>query len=572
VQNKRIAGSVGKALPGIEIKIESADASGIGEVLAKGPNVMAGYFENREATDAVLKSGWLYTGDLGRIDEDGNLYLVGRTQDVIIDANGKNVYPDELEELYGKHEHIKELSIVGLPEEGGVGERVACLCVPDYKERARDEVRRELESHFREISASMPFYRRAKVVHLWEGTLPRTATRKVKRKQVIDELKRLEKIAQASAQKPENIKSTGDGWLHDLIAEVAQKPRGTVNAATRLTDLGFDSLMLTELSVGLEAAGVPLPAVEDLSEIQTVAELAKLVRSAKGRPSELDSRDAEPSEDEQKSEEIEVPEPVARAGRKLLGFGQRALYNSFFDVRVHGRNYIPKNRNLLVIANHTSHLDMGLVKMALGEEGERLVALAARDYFFDTPLKRAYFESFTNLIPMDRNGSVRESLRLAGEALDQGYHLLIFPEGTRSPNGELLEFKATTGYLAFTYGVDILPMYIDGAHAALPKGSIFPRSKDLTVRIGPTLRIDAFREQVTGLAKSEAYRVITAAAEESVRALAKGKVLPGIAPSKPVKAAHLASAPNGKLNGKHEKNGVEKTVPKKKRKGAEDTP
>ena len=95
---------------------------------------MAGYFEDREATDAVLKDGWLHTGDLGRLDADGQLYLVGRKKDVIIDANGKNVYPDELEELYGDHAHIKELSIVGLPDEAG-GEKVACLCVPDYKDR-----------------------------------------------------------------------------------------------------------------------------------------------------------------------------------------------------------------------------------------------------------------------------------------------------------------------------------------------------------------------------------------------------------------------------------------------------
>ena len=129
------------------------------------------------------------------------------------------------------------------------------------------------------------------------------------------------------------------------------------------------------------------------------------------------------------------------------------------------------NRNFLVVANHASHLDMGLVKVVLGDQGERLAALAARDYFFDTPLKRAYFENFTNLIPMDRHGSLRESLRLAGEALRQGYNLLIFPEGTRSATGELLEFKPTLGYLALTYGWTCCRMYLKGAYEALPKGA-----------------------------------------------------------------------------------------------------
>ncbi|MBN1209440.1 MAG: AMP-binding protein, partial [Myxococcaceae bacterium] len=95
--NKRQPGTVGKPLPGIEIRIGNPDNEGIGEVLAKGPNIMAGYFGDRESTEAVLKEGWLHTGDLGRLDAEGRLYLVGRQKDVIIDANGKNVYPDELE-------------------------------------------------------------------------------------------------------------------------------------------------------------------------------------------------------------------------------------------------------------------------------------------------------------------------------------------------------------------------------------------------------------------------------------------------------------------------------------------
>src|SRR5260370_35339349 len=100
---------------------------------------------------------------------------------------------------------------------------------------------------------------------------------------------------------------------------------------------------------------------------------------------------------------------------------------------------------------------MGLIKVVLGYQGERLAALAARDYFFDTPLKRAYFENFTNLIPMDRHGSLRESLRIAGEALNQGCNLLIFPEGTRSPTGELPESKPTLGFPALAHTVDGVP-------------------------------------------------------------------------------------------------------------------
>src|SRR6185295_9938156 len=113
-----------------------------------------------------------------------------------------------------------KLSIVGLPDEGGVGEKVACLCVPEYKDphdkdgppRAREDVRKDLEEHFREVSAGMPFYRRVKVLRLWDGELPKTSTRKVKRKQVVEELKRQERIATSSEKvRQQAAGSTGGG-------------------------------------------------------------------------------------------------------------------------------------------------------------------------------------------------------------------------------------------------------------------------------------------------------------------------------------------------------------------------
>jgi long-chain acyl-CoA synthetase len=526
--NKRQPGTVGKPLPGIEIRIDSPDNEGIGEVLAKGPNIMAGYFGDRESTEAVLKEGWLHTGDLGRLDADGRLYLVGRKKDVIIDANGKNVYPDELEDLYSPHGHIKELSIVGLPDEGG-GEKVACLCVPDYKERPREEVRRELEEHFKNVSADMPFYRRVKVLRFWDGELPRTSTRKVKRKQVVEEFKRLERIAASGEKAREKVVATGgvSDWLYPIVAEVVNRPLAEVRPEARLTgDLGFDSLMLTELSVALEQAGVPLPAVNDLTQVNTVDDLRKLIIASGKRPA-AEARAKEISEDTKRSEDMEIPVPtvVANLGRQLLTFGQKVLYGGMFDVKVTGMQFVPQNRNFLVIANHASHLDAGLIRTVLEEQGQKLVALAARDYFFDTPLKRAYFENFTDLIPMDRHGSLRESLRLAGESLRMGFNLLIFPEGTRSVTGELLEFKPTLGYLALTYEVDVLPLYLKGTYEALPKGTMFPKSKELEVHIGPALRYGDLRAKTQGMARSESYRYATRLAEEAVKALRAGKVL-----------------------------------------------
>ena len=523
--NKRIPGSVGRALPGIELRIDDPDGEGIGEVCARGPNVMAGYFADREATDATLIDGWLHTGDLGRLDAEGQLYLVGRKKDVIIDANGKNVYPDELEELYGDHPAIKELSVVGLPDDAGC-ETVACLCVPDYGERRREDARAELEEHFRRVSAQIPFHRRIKVLRFWDADLPKTSTRKVKRKLVVDELRKLEKLAASGEKARPAAHGSSTEWLQRLVAEVIGKPASEVRAESRLAaDLGFDSLMLTELSVALEAAGIALPEAGDLSGVETVKDLARLLGSA-GRRLAEPAEGVQPATTETPAEdrEIPVPAPVATLGRTMLDLWQRVMFGGVFDVKVTGQAYVPQSGNFLVIANHSSHLDMGLVKYALGEQGNRMASLAARDYFFDTPLKRAWFENFTNLIPMDRHGSLRESLRLAGDALQNGYHLLIFPEGTRSPDGQMREFFPTLGYLALTCGVDILPIYLEGAYEALPKGSVMPKQTDISVRIGPALGIGELRRRARGLARSESYRLVTRIAEEAVKRLRAGGV------------------------------------------------
>src|SRR5947207_11619603 len=114
---------------------------------------------------------------------------------------------------------------------------------------------------------------------------------------------------------------------------------------------------------------------------------------------------------------------------------------------------------------------MGLVKMAAAVAVNDLVALAVIDYFFDTNYKRSYMENFTNLVPMERTGSLRQSLRHARSFLDRGYNALIFPEGTRSMTGQMADFKPIIGYLALHSRVGVLPVYLHGTYEAFPKGS-----------------------------------------------------------------------------------------------------
>ncbi|MBA3462560.1 MAG: AMP-binding protein [Deltaproteobacteria bacterium] len=533
--DKSIPGSVGRALPGIDVKIDQPDANGVGEVIAKGPNVMSGYFENPDATAQTIQNGWLHTGDLGRIDEEGNLFIVGRKKEMILGASGENIYPDELEEVLRDSKYIKELSVVGLPAGDAGLETVAMLVVPDYDQdgMSREDVREAVREHVKKISKTLALYKRPKVVHLWDHDLPKTASRKVRRRDVVKELQRLERAAKGGAE-AKQLSAGGEGggtWLYDLLADVSQKKRGGITAETRLDELGFDSLMFTELAVALEAAGVNLPDPQELLQLETVADVEKVVTRA-GAKSRADKprrdRIAREKEAEDKkaqaSDDIDVPAPLVTLGRKALRGGMRALYERVLETNIYGGAQVPPFGGYIVAANHASHLDTGLVKYALGEQGDALVALAAKDYFFEDPVRRMYFENFTNLVPMERHGSLRESLRLAGEVIRDGYILLIFPEGTRSDTGVMTDFKPSLGYLAMTNKCGILPMYLSGTYEAMPKGRYLPkRGERVASYIGPYLSYEdivALGSRGGERSRSEQYRAITYHVEGVIRRLA----------------------------------------------------
>jgi long-chain acyl-CoA synthetase len=513
-ENRLLTGTVGKPLPGVEVRIAEPDASGVGEVIARGPNVMLGYYENEAATRETLIDRWLYTGDLGRVDEDGNLYLVGRSKEIIVDTNGKNVYPDELEEIYDNSPYVKELSIVGLPD--GIGEKVACLVVPDDEydiSLSRTELHRLVEEHFREVSASLPYFKRVKVLHFTEFELPRTATRKVKRREVLEIMEALEAKQKSGRQTLAQDSADADAlWLMGIVATVANRPRSEVSIGTRLADLGFDSLMFVELATAIENAGGSISAPERFNEIQDLRELLTVVNRRPGASAKREIR----RDETKKDDEIHIPSFVKTAGTQTGDFLQRFLYDRFLKTNYDGRSNIPPHTNFIVAANHCSHLDMGLTKMALGEYGKDMVALAAADYFFDTKYKRAVMENFTNLVPMERTGSLRQSLRHAKSFLDRGYNALIFPEGTRSMTGIMADFKPVVGYLALHARVGILPMYLEGTYEAMPKGTTLIKSRDVGARIGRFLSYEELEEMTRGLARAEAYRLIAARVRHEV--------------------------------------------------------
>ncbi len=526
--NKLLRGSVGKPLPGVEVKIDDPDDNGVGEVLARGQNVMLGYFNNEEATEAVLQDRWLRTGDLGRIDEDGNLYIVGRSKDVIIDSNGKNIYPDEIEDLYGKSGFIKELSVVGLPDEDG-GEKISALVVPDYEHDialSRADVNKKIEEHFREVAAGLPFFKRVKVMHITPFELPRTATRKVKRPEVVGMLLALE---ERDRKKTKAVaESKGDDnmlWIRKIVATVSSRPLSDVAVEDKLSDLGFDSLMFVELQAAVEDAGGRVLSPDTLNEVQTVRELLTAVQRVDKTKRLADEPKAEEKKDD---EEIYIPSLVRRIGNAAVDLAQETLYSSVLKTTIEGQTNVPMHVNFIVAPNHSSHIDTGLVKRALGKEvAEQTVAVAAADYWFDTKYKRAYMNNFTTLVPIERTGSLRQSLRHVTRILNEGYNALIFPEGTRSLTGEIAEFKPVIGYLALNQKIGILPIYIWGTFEAYPKGMTIPKRESIGAKVGAKigqfLSYDELRVMTDGIPNTEAYRLIAARVQHEVENMRDGK-------------------------------------------------
>jgi 1-acyl-sn-glycerol-3-phosphate acyltransferase len=205
--------------------------------------------------------------------------------------------------------------------------------------------------------------------------------------------------------------------------------------------------------------------------------------------------------------------------RKVLYRLQAWVYRRGFGFDVYGADNIPAGGRVIIAANHASHLDMGLVKQSLGRFGYRMLSLAAEDYFFGSVMKRFYFKNFTTLLPMGRTTNIKTSLKLASDRLRRGYPVLIFPEGTRSADGQIRDFKPSLGYLALRNKAGILPVRLDGTFAAWPKGKVLPRFTRLRATVGPLIRHDRILGMTEGMSHRDAYRVISAETERVVRSL-----------------------------------------------------
>ena len=190
-------GSIGKPLPHVKAKIEDANNEGIGELVVKGPNIMLEYFENKEATDESLIDGWFYTGDLAWIDNDGYIFICGRKKSVIVLKNGKNIFPEEIENLVNRIEGVKESFIFGKANKDDKEDiRINVKIVFDrkimeaaYKVKTDEEIYNALNKKIKEINKGMPPYKAIRKVILTETPLIKTTTSKIKRQEELKTIK-----------------------------------------------------------------------------------------------------------------------------------------------------------------------------------------------------------------------------------------------------------------------------------------------------------------------------------------------------------------------------------------------
>ena len=506
-------GSVGPPVEGVEFQIINPDSNDCGEIIAKGPSNMKGYYQNQDATEKAIQDGWLYTGDLGYIDEDGYLFLTGHCKDVIVPASGKNIYPVELEALYQNCAAITEMCVVGISYEDGADTDVhAVIITTDDK----DNTKTEIHHHLQKIAKQLPSYQQFHKTHLFSNALPKTENGEIDRQKVKEQLE--EHLAKEQTLIPSDVEQNADNIPENIstpLAKLARMPANQIRRESRLdTDLGLDSLTRLDLLMLLESRlGQTIPEAM-VANLQTVDDVVELTQAF------VKTDTTQSTETQEKPLKLRKrPHWYARAFRA----GVRSIYRHRFSFQCHGLENIPQDKPYVITPNHTSHLDTLTVINALGQYSHRLWTLAARDYWFGNRVQGWFAHNCLNALPIERDGNFSQflqDLRMANTVMEQNNGLLIFPEGTRSVDGELQPFKS--GFLSLLiYGqqVPIIPAYIKGTYQALPKGQNLPKKHPIQIAFGEPLLFEVSQTPEDITENSETYQKFLTELENRVAKL-----------------------------------------------------
>jgi long-chain acyl-CoA synthetase len=455
-------GSVGKAIAGVEIRIAPD-----GEVLLRGENITPGYF-GQPAGSLRDDEGFLHTGDVGALDAEGRLTILGRKKETIVSPDGLNVYPEDVERVLNAIAGVRESAVVG--EKQGARELVHAVLVLTPGTSA--------ESVIGEANSKLESHQRVRGWSIWPGdALPRTSgTGKLKRGEVAA-------WVAGSGQTPAGASSDGDS-VEDVIRKFAGGR--AVSGSTSLDDLGLSSLDRIQLLMELEKrTGAPIDETS-FANARSVADLvhAKPAVSAAATP-------------------FEYPEwnrsAWARAVRRVMLPGLIIpLTRAFAWLKVSGLENLRDLKGPVIFAsNHQSHFDAPAILAALPTRWRYRVSPAAAKEFFDMRSRFAnalnyYLASLVfNIFPLpQREAGAREAMRHAGALVAEGYSILIFPEGRRSEHGEIGQFQPGVGMLAARLRIPIVPVRLTGLDRVLHKDAKFATPGKAGVQFGAPLRLE----------------------------------------------------------------------------------
>lgn len=495
-------GSVGQALPGVEVKIGQPDQRGEGEILVKGPNVMRGYYNNPDETRAAFQGEWFCTGDLGYLDRQGYLYITGRKKEVIVLGTGKNIYPQELEEHYGQSRYIKEICVLE-KSDVAFGREVKTLfavIVPDtdyFKSKMESNMQSRIRWEIENLGKPLPAYKHIMGFMLSSEPLPRTALNKIQRYRVMEMsgVKGSEAVAaKDAAPNDDDRRLLDDPVCRAVIDYLGGQLRRPVSLDSNLEiDLGIDSLTRVELGLGLEA----LFKVEIPDEVlYTVSSVRDVVTKVKELAVNAHSADAVPAGHKTWGNLLRIPlTPEVRRRVRLkpgfagwlleLTFGITFIFmmRLFWSLKVKGKENVRRRGSFLICPNHASYLDGIAVFASLP------LRTALKTYFlgYARILELPFFKwglLSARLIPLNPDTDLVNALKAVSFVLREGKAVCVFPEGQRSIDEGVGPFKKGVGILLKELDIPVVPVYIKNSHASWPRTRRFPALVPLTVTFG----------------------------------------------------------------------------------------
>ena len=466
-------GSIGKVLAGREVKL-AAD----GEILVRGSGVAGGYWTGQEPQPIVGEQGWYGTGDIGELDAEGNLYFKGRKKEVIVTPAGMKVYAEDLEAALRRQPEVKDCIVVALPQDGNAE---ACAVVI-LRAGAADP-----EPVVRRANEALAEYQRMRHWLVWpEEDFPRTSTQKPRRNV----------IQQAVESGLQAMPAAGDSSrpLAELIMRIKGGAAGDVRPEANLeSDLNLSSLDRVELLGALEDRYQVDLSEAGFAAVKTVGDLERMLHGK--APSRMKYHyPAWVQRWPTTWNRLVVHYLLLRPAIFLLGWP-----------RVEGQENLRGVQGpVLVICNHIDDVDVGFVltalparlrhRLATATGGEALESLRTPPSGRSLPgrvydrVKWFLGVSLLNLFPLPREAGFRESFAYAGESVDRGYSILVFPEGRHTTDGKMRPFRAGIGLLANNLAIPIVPMRIRGLFEVKQTGKRFAPPFKIQVRIGAPVR------------------------------------------------------------------------------------